>query len=257
MPQVCAFALMLLSATVLAIPGHAAGPLKINTSIKPPFSTAELDGYFDMLIMELFTRNRIAVELVRLPPERALRYANEGVSDGEVPRIAGLSKAYPHIIQVPVKLIDYHFVAFSQPRPLPDITFEALEKFRVGMLIGWKIYENNVPAGTRQNRLTGPLQLFLMLNSNRIDVGLYEKYAGHYLIQSNGFNNIYECQPPLAVKPMFLYLNQKHAALVPLLADTLESMNTDGTRQAIRQKTLGRFDPREHGGSRQQRVVSE
>ena len=98
--------------------------LKINTSIKPPFSTAALDGYFDLFIMELFTRSDIAVELVRLPPERALRYANDGVSDGEIPRIDGLSSVYPNIVLVPEKVIDYHFVAFSQPQPLPEIAFD-------------------------------------------------------------------------------------------------------------------------------------
>ena len=147
---------------------------KINTSIKPCFSTAALDGYFDLLIMELLARNDIAVELVRLPPKRALRYANEGVSDGEITRIDGLSSAYPNIVLVPEKVIDYHFVAFSQPHPLPEIAFDRLKYYRVGVLIGRKIYENRIPEGTDQTRLTGPMQLFLMLKNNRIDVGLYE-----------------------------------------------------------------------------------
>lgn len=95
MRRVHAFILIMLTAIVPAIPGQGAGPLKINTSIKPPFSTVELDGYVDLPIMELSARNRIAVALVRLPPERALRYANQGASDGDVPRIAGLSKPIP------------------------------------------------------------------------------------------------------------------------------------------------------------------
>jgi hypothetical protein len=44
-------------------------------------------------------------------------------------------------VQVPEKVIDYHFVAFSQPHPLPEMTFNRLKRYRVGVMIGWKIYE--------------------------------------------------------------------------------------------------------------------
>ena len=229
---------VVLATVMLVADLWAADTLKINTSIKPPFSTAEMDGFFDRLLVTLFSRNGIAIELVRLPPERALHYVNEGVSDGEVPRIGGLSKTYPNIVQVPEKLIDYHFVAFSQPRPLPDMSFDVLQHYRVGLLIGWKIYETRVPPDTVLSRLTGPLQLFLMLANDRIDVGLYERYAGHYLIRSNGFTDIYECRPPLAVRPMFLYLNRKHASLAMPLAESLRAMNADGTLAAIKRATL-------------------
>ncbi|BBO72041.1 hypothetical protein DSCA_59710 [Desulfosarcina alkanivorans] len=77
---------------------------------------------------------------------------------------------------------------------------------------------------------------------------LYERYAGHYLIQSSGFRNIYECSPPLAVRPMFLYLNKKHAALVPRIAKTLKEMKADGTLKAIRSKTLSHFDLHREAG---------
>jgi len=66
----------------------------------------------------LSKRLDIPFEIVRLPAERAMINVNSGESDGELPRIAGLSNKYTNIVQIPEKLLDYSFVAFSQPKKM-------------------------------------------------------------------------------------------------------------------------------------------
>lgn len=47
--------------------------------------------------------------------------------------------------------------------------------------------------------------------------------------------------PPLAVREMYLYLNRRHHALLPLLAGHLREMKDDGTFAALKEESLGPF----------------
>ncbi len=212
---------------------------KINTSIKPPMSTQEQTGFFDVLVKELFTRLNIPAEIVRLPAERALVRVNQGVSDGELPRVAGLAKKYPNIIQVPEKLIDSCFVAFSQPEKIAPISFDTIKSKRVGIIIGWKIYEKNTADFSNLYKVALPTQLFSMLDLDRLDVALFERYNGQYILQPQKFKNIHECTPPLGVKPGYMYVHKKHSELIPKIVQTLKAIKSDGTYQQIFTKTLG------------------
>lgn len=214
---------------------------RINTSIKPPFSTQSQDGFFDLIAKEIFTRMNIPLKIVRFPAERAMISVNKGLSDGELPRVAGLSRAYHNIIQVPESLIDYSFVAFSKPDKITDISFDSIKSQRVGIIIGWKIYENNTAGYPNLIKTALPSQLFAMLNIGHIEIALYEKYAGHNIIKTKGLDDIYECTPPLAMKPMYLYINRRHQDKLAKIVETLKSIKTDGTYQDISLKTLGQF----------------
>ena len=230
--------LLVLSVCLWVTPAVAEPSLKVNTSIKPPFSTEEQTGFFDLLIEELGKRINCGFILVRQPAARALISVNEGLSDAELPRIAGLQKKYPNLVQVEEKIIDYNFVAFTRA----DIrvkSWDDLADKKVGYLIGWKIFENNVPQTANVTKLQKPRLLFDMLDSGRLDVALYEKYAGLRNIREHEHHSVVESDTPLAVKPMYMYLHKSHAGLAPLLAQALKDMKADGTYQRIAKQTLG------------------
>ncbi len=222
-----------------AQPVQAETSLKVNTSIKPPFSTESQTGFFDILIKELFTRLDIPFEIVRLPAERAMINVNSGESDGELPRIGGLSMKYGNIVQIPEKLIDYSFVAFSQPGKINGVSFPGIKTRRVGMIIGWKIYEKNTTDFPEVITVAHPRQLFALMDLNRIDIALYERYAGQYILQTGKFKNVHECDPPLAVKSMYLYLNEKHKDRVPEITRMLKLLKEEGLYQNIFDRTIG------------------
>ncbi|MGL1863622.1 MAG: transporter substrate-binding domain-containing protein [Pseudodesulfovibrio sp.] len=231
--------LLLVLSVCLWVPPAVAGPsLKVNTSIKPPFSTEEETGFFDLLIEELGKRINCGFILVRQPAARALISVNEGLSDAELPRIAGLQKKYPNLVQVEEKIIDYNFVAFTRAG-IRVKSWDDLAGKKVGYLIGWKIFETNVPQTANVIKLQKPHLLFDMLDSGRLDVALYEKHAGLRNIREDGHSSVIESDTPLAVRPMYMYLHKSHAGLVPLLAQALKDMKADGTYQRIAKQTLG------------------
>lgn len=219
----------------------SAESLKINTSIKPPFSTEQGSGFFDLLIAELSARVGVHIELARLPAERALQMVNDGLSDGDLPRISGLSSTYPDLIEVKEPVIDYHFVAFKHKEyKSKSVCWEKLKDKNVGFIIGWKIYEKKVSTSASVTRVSSPAQLFKVLNSRRIDVALYERYAGRYQIQSQNYLELEECKYVLAVRPMHIYLNKKHEKLADVFSEELKEMKNDGSWDKIALRTLKR-----------------
>lgn len=215
------------------------GALQINTSVKPPFSTTQKDGFFDLLLEELFARVGVEVDLVRLPAERALQMVNGGLSDGDVPRIAGLTTRYSDLIMVEEPVADYFFVAFTNGGEAHrGICERKFSDNYIGLIIGWKIYENMVPEATPKTSVSSATQLFQLLNEGRIDIALYERYAGSYLVQEKQYDNIEECSEPLAVRPMYLYLHKRHKEIGKVLAEELKAMKIDGSWQRIVSQTL-------------------
>jgi polar amino acid transport system substrate-binding protein len=75
--------------------------------------------------------------------------------------------------------------------------------------------------------------MFRMLDSGRIDLALYTRADGIALIRSLGLSSIAPLSPPLKDVDMYLYLNKKHEALVPQIAQALREMKADGTYNKI------------------------
>ncbi|MBI5750882.1 MAG: transporter substrate-binding domain-containing protein [Hydrogenophilales bacterium] len=202
--------------------------LVINDTNEPPFTTQAGDGFLDIVAGEAFRRAGLRLKLVKLPAERALLNVNAGIEDGDFSRIAGLEKIYPNLIRVPEKLVDWHFVAFARQATLIKANWTALEPLSVGHIKGWKIYEQNLRPATQITTVGTPEQLFAMLDKNRIDLALFERWSGLALAKKMGIQNIRIVEPSLAEREMFIYLNKRHADKVPAIAAALRAIKAEG-----------------------------
>jgi len=202
--------------------------LVLNDPTDAPLTTTAGDGFFDVIVGEAFRRAGLQLKLVKLPAERALMNANEGIEDGDLSRIAGLEKTYPNLVRVPEKILDMHFVAFTrQPKPT-EASWAALETYSIGHIKGWKIFEQNLTAATQISTANDPGQLFAMLEKERVDVALYDRWMGYALAKQMQITHVRVVEPPLAVREMFVYLHQKHADKIPALVAALRAIKTEG-----------------------------
>ena len=186
------------------------------------------------LSKEAFHRAGLELSLVSLPSERSLHSANAGEVDGEGLRVAGLSSQYPNLIQVPERYIGVSFVAFAKDAMINiDKGWDGLKPYRVAFITGWKMFEANATGARVVNKVDKPEQMFRMLESGRVDLALYTRADGVSLIRSMGLSSIAPLSPPLKDVDMYLYLNRKHEALVPKIAQALRDMKADGTYNRI------------------------
>ena len=154
--------------------------------------------------------------------------ANAGIEDGDVTRIAGLEKDYPNLIRVPEKLVDWTFVAFTRKTESIEASWSALESLTVGHIKGWKILEKNLRSKTLITTADNPNQLFTMLEKNRVEVALYERWMGAALLKQMNITDVRVVEPPLVVREMFIYLHQRHADKIPALAAALRAIKSEG-----------------------------
>ena len=211
--------------------------LVLNDTNEPPFTTVDGKGFLDAVVGEAFRRAGVRLRLVKLPAERGLLNANAGIEDGDMVRIAGLEAHYPNLVRVPEKLLDWEFTAFGKDA-LPA-QWETLRARPVGYIRGWKIYERQLAGAPRVVTAEDSAQLFRQLQHGRIEVALYARWQGLSLIRREGLQDVHVLEPTLATREMFIYLNKRHAALAPRLAEALRAIKAEGLYARLyREKVL-------------------
>ncbi|MEW6428811.1 MAG: transporter substrate-binding domain-containing protein [Thermodesulfobacteriota bacterium] len=221
-----------------AAPLAARQPLTLNTFAGPPLSTPDQSGYYDRILREAFGRLQIPIVIGHLPAERSLLNASRGIDDGDFVRIAGMETRYPNLVMVPEKIDDFAFVVFTRRAKPAAVDWRALTPYHVGIVRGWKILEENLSGVKELTAVKNQELLFTLLKNDRVDAVVYARNEGNGLLGRLGIADARVLEPPLAVRPMFMYLNRKHVALISPLAATLAEMKGDGTIAAFARQTL-------------------
>lgn len=211
----------------------AAETLVLNTGNRDPYTTEKQDGFLDLLAAEAFRRAGASARIQSYESsERALLNANNGADDGVALRIRGLESLYPNLLMVPEKIIDNDFVACSTGSQVDTRDWASLASYHVLHLIGWKVFELNVPTGARTTKVKDAQQMFSLLSQNRADLALYERWQALWWARKMGIR-IKVLEPPLARQEMFFYVHRKHAALADKVAAALVEMKRDGSYRRI------------------------
>lgn len=219
---------------------NSAEKLVISTGLQPPLVSSEnRPGFLDTLAKEAFARLGIELDVVVVPAERALINSNKGIDDGNLLRIKGLEKRYPNLIRVPEKMMNSEFVGYAITQIPMAPGWQRLKGQIVSFPKGWKIFENNTKQAAKVEMVRDPVQMFRLLKNSKVDIALYEKWQGIVQARKAQLNEFLVLDPAFIELEMFMYLNNKHAKLVPKLAKTLKEMKADGTYQKIYQRTLG------------------
>ena len=214
-------------------PRSESPPLVLNSADGPPFSKPDQTGIIDGVLKEAFHRLGIEISIIAAPAERALLNASEGNDDGTFSRIAGMSEKYPGLIQVPEKIVDFEFVAFSRTLDMATNGWATLQPYDVAIITGWKILEENIKNTRSLHKVRNEQVLFNLLARDEVDIVVYSRLGGGATIREMGLQNIKVLEPPFAVREMFLYLNVKHAGLVAQVSESLKKMKEDGAFQRI------------------------
>jgi polar amino acid transport system substrate-binding protein len=217
---------------VLAAMAHGQ-TLALNTDEVFPRSTPEGTGFEDLILKEAFRRMDLDIRIIPLPSERALINVNDGIDDGTFARIAGLEEKYPNMVMVPARISTFPFTAFTLRPDIRIRTWEDLEPYNVGIVNGWQYPEKRMPPTRSLRKVRQDDTLFEQLMEGKIDVAIHELLGGVLIAKRLGLTGVVAQTPPLGDTEMFLYLNIRHAGLIPRLTDILREMDADGTRQAI------------------------
>lgn len=233
------FRVMLVLGLCVTGPAQAADKIVLSSGVLAPYTTPDRKGFLDQLVAAIFREIGMPAELLIYPTatERGMLNANEGIDDGLAMRVAGLEKQYPNLIRVPEEIAVNDFVAISAKHRFDTPNWDALKPYVVTYIIGWKVFEQNVPKGKELTLVRDAEQLFTLLAKDRADVALYERWQGLAQTRAMGIR-VQVMEPPLVRTKMYMYLHKKHAALVPRVAQALAKLKQNGTYQRIQDETL-------------------
>jgi polar amino acid transport system substrate-binding protein len=202
--------------------------LVLNNPTAAPFTTSAHDGLLDIVAGAAFRRAGLKLKLVKLPAERGLINANEGIEDGDLSRIAGIEKVYPNLIRVPEKIFEMDFVAFARTGLIKKASWKNLQPYSVVYIKGWKIFEQKLLPKTEITTAEGPEQIMDMLALGRAQFALYSRWMGLAIAKRMGIKGIRVVEPALTERAMYIYLNKRYASYVPALAKALRDIKREG-----------------------------
>jgi len=204
----------------------------------PPYHNEQGTGFYDLLEREALNRAGYDVRFDTLTGERALLYANQGISDGEGDRIKGMQKLYPNLVRVDEPTVSWDFVAFSHRSDIIINGWQSIQQYSVGLINGWKIFERNTKDAQTQTKVKDIDILFTLLKNKRADLVLMEAWQGLQYLDQHPIPGVKMLVPPLATKNKYIYLHKKHINIAPKIAAALREMKKDGTYKKIVEQVL-------------------
>lgn len=193
------------------------------------------------VMREAYRRIGLDLEALPMPGERALLSANQGDTDAELYRRAGIDMAYPQLIMVPVPLLNIEIVAFTKLRGLQLNGWKSLSPYRLGYVKGIKVVEE-MTVGMRREAVATMHQAFIKLDMDRSDLVLANRITGLAALKAlPAIRGVRVLSPPLTSFPAYHYLNVRHQALLPRLTAALRQMERERLIQRIQDEELARY----------------
>jgi ABC-type amino acid transport substrate-binding protein len=196
------------------------------------------------VLKEAYGTLGIDVTVEDYPAQRALQLADTGAVDGEAGRLTAIEPMVRSLLRVPVPVAWLSVHAFTLGAPFPVDGYASLKGHTIGLLRGYKRAETMV-AGMRHTLAISPGQLFTMLANGRVDVVILAEMAGREGMRDAGVTGVHMLEPPLEEAPLYHYLHQRHADLVPRVTRALEEMTRSGRLKAIARAHFDRLGPPE------------
>lgn len=165
-------------------------------------------------------RAGIKVRMQALPAERGMVLANEGKLDGAVGRTMLAAKGYAQLVAVPEPVYLYAPTAYSYKKIDVSHGWQSLRGHTVCLRRGYNFTEERT-AGLARQRLDNDASLLRMLRAGGCDIAVMGRSNKEVRAMQQHDPDLLQLLPPLEEVPLYLFLNQRHAALVPRLAEAL------------------------------------
>lgn len=230
------FGYVLLVLSLVGSPVLAGDRLHLVSPAAPPLSTDEGTGILDRIAAEAFRRLDIQITVRRQHQQRSMASLNSGSVDGIVVSAEAAFDGLPSAVVVREPITEGVFVAVA---PAGSVDWKgplSLEKARFAYRRGISILDQLLGGYSGKFDVTDAIQLVLMLERDRIDVGIMERRTAIKLLGKTKNSKLEILDPPVAVVKGYLILHQKHAGLRPGLEKALAAMKRDGTYMKIAER---------------------
>ena len=157
----------------------------------------ENNVFLEKLLPTILQEAQLTATFLNIPSERTLLELNIGKIDANGLRLNVLEDLYPNIIRMEEPIEHINFIAITNNKDIEIQNWSDLIDLKVGYPRGWKIFDLNVPKNASVMKTKNQIQLFKMLNANRLDVVLLSTPIANTLLKEIEVPNVHFHKPPL------------------------------------------------------------
>ncbi len=218
--------LMLLS----GIPSHAQSVIRLARIADIP------DQYVGGEILRtVYARLNIKVEFEDIPGKRALALSSAGQLDGEIQRIAGLSRDYPTLLQISPPINYIEPAVFTTKLRFDVKGWNSIRDYSVGIVRGVGSSEAGTRGMSRVTAATSLESLIRMLDAGRIDLMVTDLFSGLVAVKKLDLHSrIYPLSPPIERIYIYHYLHERHRDLAAKVEKVIREMDASGELTRLR-----------------------
>lgn len=188
----------------------------------------------EAVLREAYGRLGITLNVESYEAKDALRLASIGRTDGELQRVRAVGDDHPTLRRVKVPLLTLTSFAYAVKPDIHIANMMDLTKYRVGSIRGVRYATDlltEVGADAVFTR-TGA-QLFTLLQADRVDVVISTRLSASAFWRQAGVRGVRVVSPALVSVPLYHYLHESKASLVPRIEGVLKDMRERGEIRAI------------------------
>ncbi len=207
------------------------------------FTFAVATDTIDTVVSEVIVKKAYAmlgheIQIIRLPPKRALERANAGEYDGDIQRIYSVAETHPNLIRIEPAINYINGTGFiHKDAQINASSWQDLGNYKVGIILGIRFAETNVPKKNAVIFYSYP-ELAKAISNHVIDIGIYPESNGIYQTLLTGADDIIPLSAPLARFDLYHYIHKKNEYLIPDLQRIFTEYEKDGTLAKIRKGVL-------------------
>lgn len=187
------------------------------------------------ILRVVYGRLNIKVEFEDLPGKRALALSSAGELDGEIQRIAGLSRDYPTLVRVspPINYIEPS--VFTTRLHFDVKGWNSIRDYSIGIVRGVGSSEAGTKGMSRVTAATSLESLIRMLDAGRFDVMVTDLFSGLIAVKKlNLQSRIYPLSPPIEKIYIYHYLHERHRDLAMKVGKVIQEMEASGELARLR-----------------------
>lgn len=227
--------LLLLAAACWLLPARAATPDKLVLALSATSYNSIQRPWLELIYREAFRRLGIQISVIALPTKRASVMADTGQIDGDLHRAHSYGDSHPNMVRVEFSHFPVTFYAYSKRKDI--VLADGWDSFnhtslRVQYILGSAIAGRELGRRVAPNQLSTVTDVELGLRKlelDRADVLIALDLNVEPLLPLPAFRRAGIHQvAQLDQVPCYLYLEKRHAALAPRLAQVLAQIKREG-----------------------------
>ncbi|GGF65267.1 hypothetical protein GCM10011332_19190 [Terasakiella brassicae] len=200
-------------------------------------SVEQNNVFLEALLPELLNDVKLEAKIITIPSRRALVELNEGRIDANGLRLRILEERYPNIIKMDEPVLHIDFIAITKRDDIIVKSWADLAPYKVAYPAGWKIFDANVPASTKTTTVNDHMQLFNLLEIDRVHIILLSETIAHSLLKNRTDHPFRFLYPPLHSTPSYLFFHKSRQEEAHKLAEALRRLKANGAYDQLKQQT--------------------